>query len=198
MIAKKKYLLIFLVLCLVLTGCKKKNNEENNKPTETIATRIEKYKGFNFEVPDNIDFDGSQAYTFTLTGDTWAAEVQIYYDKEHQINKYPEKYYQTLKDMLYDVEKPVKVKVNGDEYVTFKRHGDIKSIIFTSLFQGNFSYEIDYYNSDNDYNYNHIDKVIDIMKKAIYRIDDHEVFFYKNISNAYKYYDEHKDDNKEE
>lgn len=182
---KKLILILIMVICLVSTGCKKKQPVDNTSE-EVIEMRTQRYKGFDLELPSNVDFEEDGDYTFKLIAKDWTAIVQIFYDKEHLLTKNPDKYYRVMKNMLYDVEEPRNVTIGGKNLIAYNRHGELNSVIYISDFIGNFDYEVMFYNKDNDFSSNNVDKVLQILDKTRYRIEDHEVFYYKNIQTVFE------------
>ena len=103
---KKKKLILFLVIVVIISVVGFLLSGLFKKEETKVDNRLVQYKGFDFQVPENVEFQEYDRYLFTLTSKNWRARVEIVHDKGHEFTQSADKYYELLKGIGYDVSKP--------------------------------------------------------------------------------------------
>ncbi len=171
---------IIAVISIIFATSSYIKKSKNNNPSTSGVTY--KFKMFEYNVPNNLEFSDLDDKKFQIKGDNWHAQVEIYIDENHALYDYENIFYELLKHNADSgIEEAEKVIVDQKVIVTYNKPSTKSVLCYYCSKIFPYAYEIEIYNDDNSYNTDVLNQIVDILEKATYDENDSNTYNYDVI-----------------
>ena len=174
----------FIALCFIvfifISWHKKQYSNTNQNITDYNISEVSDsvgiiFKKFTFNIPNSIEYTLVDEYKFKLSSDNYTATVDIIAHNDNNMLKYPDLFYDMLRDNNINASKPIKDKMGIIDIVKYDITNDDgeKTTLYYFKYNDSFDYEVEL-----DGDEEHLGEIMNILLNADYDSESTEKYAY--------------------
>lgn len=136
------------------------------------------YKNFTFNIPNDIKYSVIDEKKFKLESDNYEAIIETYLDKNQDMFKYRDKYYQILLNNGLNVDKSNEIVIGETPVLVYQKYDTRNSVLCYFNDSSPFAHEVEIFNNDNSFSTDYLESIMYILMSADYDYDSDEKYVY--------------------